>query len=415
MGDFKPGRSVAWQRVDDYWGRNLAVNKGRFNFDTVRYEYFLDIYVARESVRAGAVDIIQDTIATSWMTAWNIPSVERGHLIKYPAEVRRPYGVGWVAFLFNMRSPKFKDIRVREALWYCRDFPWFNKIQQYSVNKRAESHFTGTPFEATGLPGLDELSLLEPLAGQIPPRVFTEAYTSPPSAIDQRRREYLARADSLLNEAGWVVRDGKRVHRDTDEIFSIDFPFGNALGRMIAELFVYNLRSLGIEVHMIQMETSRYYYMLREGDFDMTLTTVISGLIPGVELRNRYHSSTADMMWSTNWAGIQDPSVDRLIEAVEEAHSLDEHLAAVKALDRVLLWNFYMIPGFYPNNVFLVHWNRFGRPKSQGAYQIGYPDSWWFDQSRAAMIEEDKPLEVPAKPNLIGDELFRRAERAKNR
>jgi microcin C transport system substrate-binding protein len=411
VGRVTAGRMVEWQRVDDYWGRDLPVNRGRFNFDRVRYDYFLDVYVSRQSVRSGFVHATRETIANDWVTAWDTPAMRLGHLQRRVAPVRAPYGVGWVAFLMNLRLPEFQDPRLREALWYCRDFPMNNRVQMAGINARAESYFTGTPFEARGLPSPAELAVLEPLRALVPPRAFTDAYASPEMTGFGPPRDALLRADALLQEAGWVVRDGERVHAATGKRLSIDFPYANALGMQIVGIFARNLERLGIEVRLKQIDSSRYTRVLREFDFGMTLTTVGSGLIPVSELRNRYHSSSAGVPFSNNWAGIADPAVDALVEQAEAAASPEALFATLRALDRVLLWNFYIIPGYYPPANYYVHWNRFGIPPRQGAYRDGYPDTWWVEPEFEQRIARGEAMPPPPPPDVLEDPVLAAIER----
>jgi microcin C transport system substrate-binding protein len=401
VGRVVPGRAVEWHRVPGYWGRDLPVNRGRFNFDVIRYEYFFDVYVWRQAVRAGALDATWETIARMWATGWVGDDVDANRLVRAGLPVRVAHGPGLVPFFLNLRRPPLDDARVREALWLCRTFDWFNAHQVYGVQRRTLSHFTGTPFEAHGLPDRDELAVLEPLRAMLPPRVFTHAPEAPAAPLSGPARVPLLRADALLREAGWVVRDGRRVDARTGARLSLEFPFSNALGLVITDVFTRNLERLGIEVRLRQVEAAQFANILRNGDFDITLWTLGGALVPVAELHGRYHSASAGVPYSNNYGGVRDRAVDALIERARQAGTATELRAVLRALDRVLLWNFYLVPGYYPPTQNLVYWNRFGAPARMGAWRAGFPDTWWFDAHRDAQVRAGAGLPPPVLPQVL--------------
>jgi microcin C transport system substrate-binding protein len=383
---FVPGRSIDYARVDDYWGADLPVNRGRHNFDVVRYDYFRDVHTLREALKAGEVDFWQEYNALAWDTEYGVPQVARGELLMVQIPLADGSGLGAIPFVFNMRKPRFADVRVREALALARDFDWENRVVHRGVYARASSFFSRSDLEAEGLPGADELALLEPFRAQVPARVFDTPPGQPASSGMGRDRARLHRADRLLREAGWVLRDGRRVHAQTGEPFTIEFLFRNESPLRIGQLSADTLRRLGIDARTRIIEGSQFIARVRQRDFDAMVLPLAQPLIPGPELRERYGSASADVGDSTNYAGVRDPVVDALIERVIAATSATELRAAGRALDRVLFWNFYAAPGFTTTGVRAVHWDRFGKPQRVGPYASGFPETWWFDAARAARI-----------------------------
>ena len=381
------GRYVEYRRVEDYWGADLPVNRGRYNFDIIKYDYFSDISVQREAHKAGVVDVRIEAQAKDWAKSYEFRAVEQGLFRKELIPQKVASGLP-VPFLFNLRLQKFKDVRVREALSVAHDFEWENRVLFHGFYSRASSWFTNSDLASSGLPSDAELELLEPFRDRLPPRVFTHVYDQPKTDGYGPNRDQLLRAHRLLEEAGWVLRDGVRVREDTGEPFTIEFLYGSPVLERVAMPYLHNLEKLGIVVTQRTAEISRYIARMRAFDFDATCTGAITqSHTPGLELHSKFGSRAADTEGSANRIGVKDPVVDALIVKVVNAKTVPDLIAAGRALDRVLLWNFYAIPGFYAPGYRYAWWDKFGRPERKGGYRTGFPDTWWFDPVKAARIE----------------------------
>ena len=384
---FVGSRLLQYERVEDYWGHDLPVMKGRFNFDEIKYDYFKDLEVMREAQKSGLIDARIEGVAQHWVTAYDIAAVREGLLIKEIIDSRSPYGCNF-AVVFNLRQKRFQDPRLREALWWAYDFGWLNRVLLQSFYTRTTSFFTNSSLSQSGLPSPAELALLEPFRDQIPPRVFTDVYRPPQSTGYGNARENLKRADELLTQAGWVVRDGVRVNAETGEPLQIHFMlFVYALERTMWP-FIERLRRLGIQATARTLELSNYLYRLRMFDFDATVRSFPRTHVPGAELMSDFGSTAADTPFSGNSAGIKDPVVDALMRRIVSARNRIDLDAAGRALDRVLLWNFYMVPGYHPPGTRYVYWDKFGKPDQRPIYRSGFPDTWWFDPTKAKALEQ---------------------------
>ncbi len=383
IGRVSTGRWLEWDRVENYWARDLPVNRGHWNFDTIRWEYFRDNRVQTEAVKAHLVDVHVESVPRAWQYAYDSPALDEGHLIKRSYRLSKPAGLWWPLF-FNLDKPKFQDVRVREALWNLSRYEWGAKRSDYYFGK-ATSFFQGSELAARGLPGPLELELLEPLRDLVPPRVFEKPYESSPEDL----RESILRAHALLEEAGWTVRNHKLVNEDTGEPFTIRMLAVSAsLGRAFVP-FSQITKRLGIETTISAPEISNWQYRIRTGDFDIGSIWFLPEIPPTDLLVRQFHSAGADFDYSYNWANVRDPAVDALITAISGAKSWEHFIAACRALDRVLLWNFYFVPSSSYDEFRLVQWDKFGRPPD------GDPPSrntgvmtWWYDEARAASVLE---------------------------
>jgi microcin C transport system substrate-binding protein len=387
VADFQIGRYVTYERVDDYWGADLPVNRGRFNFDRIRYDYFRDSDVSREALTAGVVDVRPETEAKSWSTAYDrVPSVKAGLLKRELLEIAKPLGL-WFPVFWNQRQERFQDIRVREALWLLYDFRWINRVLLFDYYIYATSFFHDSEMSQRGMPSEAELEVLAPVRELVPRRVFTDAFGPPPASDYGPGRGNLRRALALLEEAGWVLRDGTLVSARTGEPFTIEFVVVSE--SLVRGLMPYMdaLKRIGIDSSARRLEVSNWYYRMRTRNFDGAMTALPVQNIPGIALRNYFASSSAEVDFSRNWASVKDPGVDYLIDRVIEAGSLDEFLAATRALDRVLLWGFHFIPSMGQPGYRLVWWDRFGRPEHDPLQRFIYYDAWWFDPERSARID----------------------------
>jgi microcin C transport system substrate-binding protein len=381
-----PGRTVRYERVADYWGRDLPVNRGRFNFDAITYDYFRNAPGMREAIKAGAVDAWVEYESVHWNTAYDVPAIRDGILRRELISLDTPAGIGALPYFFNTRLPRFADPRVREALWLMRDFEWTNRVVYYDFYDRTASWFSDSPIMTEGLPSEGELALLEPWRASLPPRLFTEPFrqAETPTAVDHRRM--LVRADALLRDAGWIVRDGVRVNATTGEPFTIEFLWSTLTAQRTTLIYMGLLRRLGLRITGRLVEPSQFLRRLRTHDFEAMVTGYAQAAYPGHELRNMFTSEAAHTQFSRNYAGIQLPVVDSLVESLLQAGNAREYIAAGRALDRVLLWNFYGVPGFIGKGSRYLYWDRFGQPAVSPRYRVPFTDAWWVDAEKDARV-----------------------------
>ncbi|MEQ8355744.1 MAG: extracellular solute-binding protein [Kiloniellaceae bacterium] len=381
---FEPGRFVEIERVDDYWGKDIPVRKGTDNYDTIRYEYFLDRTIIRQALKAGQIDYFAENSAKEWATQYNIPAVDAGVLHKQ--RILDKSSGGMQAFYMNVRRKQFQDPQVRRALAYAFDFQWTNKTVYYDQYEQPASYWAPTELAATGLPEGEELEILERYRGRIPDEVFTKPYEPPTTDGSGWPRENLLKALDILEGAGWVVRDMKLVNAETGERFSFEFLYVDQAQERVLLPFFFNLRRLGIEVRPRLVDTSQYINRFRARDFDMMIFNNGQALSPGNEQRDQWGSAAADQPSSRNIAGIKDPVVDELIELVISAPSRESLIQRTRALDRVLLWGFYVIPQLIAPFDRILYWDKFGRPDR---VPLNGPDvlRWWVDEELAATLD----------------------------
>ena len=381
--DFTAGRTIVYERVNDYWGKNLAVSVGVNNFDELRYDYFRDTTVALEAFKADAVDWRVENVAKNWATAYDFPAVtdKRVLLKEFTINSR---GV-MQAFAFNIRRPKLADPRLRRAFNYAFDFEEMNKQIFYGQYQRVDSYFAGTELAATGLPGGRELELLETVRDKVPPEVFTTPYANPVGGNPEAVRNNLREALRLLKEAGYEVRNQQLVDSKTGEPFKVELLAEEPSSERIFLFYKPSLERLGIGVSVRTVDDTQYENRLRSWDFDIVIMTRGESLSPGNEQRGYWGSQAADQPGSLNWIGIKNPAVDAMIDAVIFAKSRDDLVAATHALDRVLLWNHYVVPQWtYPFER-SARWDRFGYPDPLPKYAASaFPTVWWWDADKAA-------------------------------
>jgi microcin C transport system substrate-binding protein len=384
--EFVAGRSIALERVKDYWGRDLAANVGRNNFDELRYEYFRDATVAIEAFKADQVDWRTENSAKNWATAYDFPAVAEKRVI-LEEFANRSSGV-MQAFVPNLRRAKFSDPRVRRALNYAFDFEEMNKQIFYGQYKRISSYFDGIDeLMATGLPQGKELEILETVRAEVPPEVFTTAYTNPVSGSPEAVRDNLREALRLLKEAGYEVRDRKLIDVKTGTQFALELLNQDPSFERVTLFYKPSLERLGIAVSVRTVDPTQYENRTRDWDFDVVTNSWGESQSPGNEQREFWSSKTADIAGSRNIAGIKNPAIDKLIERLIYARDRDDLVAATKALDRVLLWNHYVVPQWTYTKVRTARWDRFGRPAELPRYgQSGFPFIWWYDADKAARI-----------------------------
>ncbi len=379
------GRSLIYERVPDYWGQDIPVNKGRYNFDSVKFDYFRDENVMLEANKGDVVDVREESISKNWATQYDFPAVQRGLFKAELRQVTRIWGLWWPTF-WNLDRKRFQDIRVREALWLLRDFDFINRVYFYNFYNHGVSFFQNSAMAHSGLPSARELALLEPWRGQIPDRVFTQPFQQPPNDGYGINRDNIKRALELFDEAGWHIVDGVMRNKKTGEPFTIDFIFVSPFGIRSNTPYMGQLNRLGIATTARAPEVSNWLYRSRTGRFDANGVNYDPTHMPGLQLRNRFGSASAQVDYGQNWPGIENAAIDALIEAVNRARSADDLYAATRALDRVLLWSFYFIPGPSAPGMRLAFWDRFGEVGSEGLAHVPYIDAWWWDEEKAARV-----------------------------
>ncbi len=385
------GRSITYERVADYWGRDLPVNKGRFNFDRIHFDYYRDQTVAIEALKAGEFDYRRENSSKDWSTAYEGEALAAGRLVKDPLPHQR--AAGMQAFWFNTRRAKFADSRVRRALGYAFDFEWTNKNLFYSLYTRSNSYFANSELASAGLPAGRELEILEEYRGRIPDELFTTEFQLPTTNGSGRLRQNLRAAKQLLQEAGWVVVDNTLTHAESGEVMEIEFLLSSSSWERIVAPMIPNLKRLGVKATIRTVDQTQYQNRLQAFDYDVIVLVRGQSHSPGNEQRNSWTSVVADEPGSGNVAGIKDPVVDELVERLIQAPSRAELVATTRAMDRILLWGHYTIPHWYSDSFRVVHWDKFGKPALSAPYTGDYfvmPSTWWYDAEKAARLEQGR-------------------------
>jgi len=385
IADHKQGRFVTLKRRADYWGWGLPVNRGRLNFDRLRYEYFRDRTAELEALKAGVFDLREEFTSKSWATEYDISQVRSGKIKLMTLPDGRPSGAQ--GFFINTRREKFADRRVRLALDYAFDFEWTNKNLFHGFYKRTASFFENSDLKAKGKPSAAELKLLEPYRDQLPASVFEEAYVPPKSDGSGRDRRMLREASRLLREAGWVIREGERVDAQTGERLTIEFLIFSPTFERVIGPYVRNLEMLGIDAGIRRVDPSQFQERMKRFEFDITTQRFVLNQTPGPELRNYFGSQAATATGSFNLAGISSPVVDALIEKVLAADSRDAMRTAARALDRVLRAGHYWVPQWYKTSHHVAFWDKFSWPETKPKYDRGVIETWWYDKEKAERLK----------------------------
>lgn len=377
IAGFQPGSRVRFELRDDYWGKDLNVNVGQNNFGTITYTFFGDKNVEFEAFGAGNTDYFLDNSASHWMTAYKIPAVEDGRIIREEVEnPRRAYGV-MQAFVPNMRRDKFKDQRVRRALNFAYDFETLNRTLSFGRLIRIDSYFSGTELASSGLPEGREKEILEELKDKVPASVFTTPFANPVGGDPKKARENLRQALMLFKEAGYELKNRKLVNVKTGEPFSIEILLSNPGQERSVLPYIKSLRDIGIDANIRTVDPSQYTNRVRSFDYDMLYGGWGQSLVPGNEQTNYWGSSSVDQPGSWNYAGISDPAVDELIRRIIFAPNRDELVATTRALDRVLLARDYVVPMFSFKATQIAYWKHLTHPKELPYYGLGFPEVWW--------------------------------------
>ncbi|HMS44545.1 MAG TPA: extracellular solute-binding protein [Alphaproteobacteria bacterium] len=380
---FDPGRSVTIARVKDYWGQNLPVNRGQNNFDQITYRYYRDSTVMFEAFKAGEYDWRQENIARQWATGYEFPAVRDGRVVKRRVDHQRPMGLQ--ALIYNIRRPFFQDPRVREALVYLFDFEWMNKTLFWNQYQRSLSYFNNSEMAARGLPSSEEMTILNPLRGQVPDRVFTQEFKLPVTDGSGNMRNQTRQALELLKQAGYEVQQGIMVQQKTGQPLSFEILLYDQSFERIVTPFAENLKKIGIRVTIRTIDIGQYQKRLDNFDFDMIQHIFAQTDSPGNEQRDFWGSSNAQVPGSLNLIGIQDPAIDQLIELVIRAPNRQSLIHHVRALDRVLLAHHFVIPEWYANFYNIAYWDIFGYPAVAPKYDIGF-STWWVDPKKAEQL-----------------------------
>jgi microcin C transport system substrate-binding protein len=385
VGQFSQGRYVSYERREDYWAKDLPVNRGRFNFDEVRYDYFRDRTLELEALFSKTIDFREEFTSKDWATGYDKPMVADGRVLRVSLPDETPSGAQ--GFFLNTRRPLFQDVRVRQALDLAFDFEWSNRNLFFGLYQRTASFFENSDMKATGRPSPEEMALLEPFKDQLPASVFAEVYVPPVTDASGIPRENLRKAQALLKEAGWAVdpRD-RRLKNANGQPFEFEILLDAAAFERIAGPYVKNLKAIGITANMRRVDPAQFELRMKTFDFDMTIERFSLRLTPGIELKNFWGSDAAKTDGSFNLAGISSPAVDALADRILKAQSRAELVTAARALDRVLRAGHYWVPHWYKAAHHLAFWNKFSWPDVKPRYDRGALTTWWYDPAKAAKL-----------------------------
>jgi microcin C transport system substrate-binding protein len=384
IGRFKEGQYVSYMRRTDYWGADLPVNKGRWNFDEIRMEYFKDRTAVVEALKSGILDLHEEFTSRDWATAYNIKSVAEGRLLKEVLPDKTPSGAQ--GLYINLRREKFQDVRARKALDLAFDFQWMNANLFYGSYDRTVSFFENSPLKAEGKPSEEELKILEPFRNELRPEVFEDVYVPPVSDGSGQDRKLLRQAAQLLAEAGWK-RQGTQLVNAKGEKFAMEFLIDDPSSERILAPYVKNLRLLGIDAIMRNIDPAQHEQRIKEFDFDTDIARISGDQTPGVGLRGQLGSQSAKATGSFNLSGIALPVVDALIEKMIAAKSREELMFTGRALDRVLRAEHIWVPNWNKASHWIVRWDIFEKPKIKPDYERGILDTWWINAEKAKTLK----------------------------
>jgi microcin C transport system substrate-binding protein len=383
LSKFELGRSFTMERVPDYWGKDLPIRVGTNNYDKIRYDYYLDRDVSMEAFKSGAIDFRRENQAKRWSTGYDFPAIKDGRVKKESIPHKNPQGMQ--GYVLNLRRPMFQDVRVRQAMILAFDFEWSNKTLFNGLYRRTRSYFQNSEMEAKGLPSPEELAILEPLRGKIPEEVFTTEYNPPMTDGSGNDRRNLEEAAKLLDQAGWKIVGGKRTK--DGQAMSMEFLIDDPAFERIAEPYAQNLRRLGLEVSLRNVDSAQYQERVEQFDYDVISTVFGQSLSPGNEQREFWGTEAADQKGSRNAIGIKNEAVDAIIEQIINVESRHDLIIRCRALDRVLQWNYYMVPHWHLPAFQLAWWDKFGMPEKRPDPLYGFgSDSWWIDPAKEAAL-----------------------------
>jgi len=386
---FDAGRSITYELDVNYWGLKnnvVPIKVGKDNIGTIRYDYYKDRGVEREAFKSGEIDFFSENTSKEWATGYDISAVEEGLIKKDLISHENPQGMQ--AFAFNTRKDIFKDKRVRKALSYAFDFEWTNKNLFYGAYKRTDSFFENSELASNGLPSKEELAYLNPYIDLLPKEIFNTEYTNPKTDGSGFIRSELQEATKLIKDAGWKLSDGKLVN-SKGEPFEFEILLVSPAFERIVLPFIDNLEKLGINASLRTIDSSQYQKRIETFDFDMVVFTFSQSLSPGNEQRNFWGSDAADTNGSRNVIGVKNDVVDSLIEKLINAKDREDLITITRALDRVLLWNYYVIPQWHISAYRVLYWDMFDQPKIKPKYSLGF-DTWWINQNKFDFINSQR-------------------------
>lgn len=384
--DWRMGQYVIYSRVKDYWAATLPVNRGRWNFDTIRYDYYLDDNVAFEAFKAGAFDLRVENSAKNWATRYIGKNFAKGYIVKDEHKNESAQDTRWLAF--NIQRPVFSDRRVREAITLAFDFEWMNKALFYGAYSRANSYFQNTEYAARDYPHADELVLLAPMKAELPPEVFTCVFEPPKSDGNGFDRDNLLKASNLLDDAGWVLKNRQRVNVQTGKPLSFELLIASGANDQWVLPFKKNLARLGVTMNIRQVDMAQLTNRKRSRDYDMMQTLWAAQPWPSSDLQISWASGYIDS--SYNAPGVKSPVIDALIAKIVAAQGDKNKLLPLgRALDRVLTWNYYMLPMWYMGEDRVARWDKFSLPAVRPVYTLGF-DTWWYDVNKAAKLPAER-------------------------
>ncbi|HIC0126020.1 TPA: extracellular solute-binding protein [Enterobacter hormaechei] len=384
--DWRMGQYVIYSRVKDYWAATLPVNRGRWNFDTIRYDYYLDDNVAFEAFKAGAFDLRVENSAKNWATRYIGKNFAKGYIVKDEHKNESAQDTRWLAF--NIQRPVFSDRRVREAITLAFDFEWMNKALFYGAYSRANSYFQNTEYAARDYPHADELVLLAPMKAELPPEVFTRVFEPPKSDGNGFDRDNQLKASNLLDDAGWVLKNRQRVNVQTGKPLSFELLIASGANDQWVLPFKKNLARLGVTMNIRQVDMAQLTNRKRSRDYDMMQTLWAAQPWPSSDLQISWASGYIDS--SYNAPGVKSPVIDALIAKIVAAQGDKNKLLPLgRALDRVLTWNYYMLPMWYMGEDRVARWDKFSLPAVRPVYTLGF-DTWWYDVNKAAKLPAER-------------------------
>ncbi|HGA3105416.1 TPA: extracellular solute-binding protein [Enterobacter hormaechei] len=384
--DWRMGQYVIYSRVKDYWAATLPVNRGRWNFDTIRYDYYLDDNVAFEAFKAGTFDLRVENSAKNWATRYIGKNFAKGYIVKDEHKNESAQDTRWLAF--NIQRPVFSDRRVREAITLAFDFEWMNKALFYGAYSRANSYFQNTEYAARDYPHADELVLLAPMKAELPPEVFTRVFEPPKSDGNGFDRDNLLKASNLLDDAGWVLKNRQRVNVQTGKPLSFELLIASGANDQWVLPFKKNLARLGVTINIRQVDMAQLTNRKRSRDYDMMQTLWAAQPWPSSDLQISWASGYIDS--SYNAPGVKSPVIDALLAKIVAAQGDKNKLLPLgRALDRVLTWNYYMLPMWYMGEDRVARWDKFSLPAVRPVYTLGF-DTWWYDVNKAAKLPAER-------------------------
>ena len=385
--NFDAGRTITYELDSDYWGKNIPIKKGTENFGVIQYEYYKDRSIEREAFKSGDIDLFSENTSKDWATSYDTPAVQNGLIKKELIEHQNPQGMQ--GFAFNTRKEIFEDKRVREALSYAFDFEWTNKNLFYNAYKRTNSFFENSELASSGVPSGRELDLLNDYRELLPQKLFQEEYNPPKTDGSGFMRKELQEATKLLQDAGWELQEGKLINKKSGSKFEFELLLVSPAFERIVLPFKDNLAKLGIDVSVRTIDSAQYQNRLDGFDFDMIVSTFSQSLSPGNEQRNFWGSDAAKTNGSRNIIGISNEVIDSLIEKVISAKDREDLIVTTRALDRVLLWNHYVIPQWHISAYRTLYWDIFDKPSVRPKYSLG-TNTWWVDADKASTIDQRK-------------------------